>query len=357
MKRFIECLVPITACNMKCSYCYLIQEGRDTQQRANFEYSPKHIAEALSQDRLGGESLISITGSGETLIPKEIPLIVDEILKQGHFINITTNGTLTKRFQEIIDITGDSIDRVHFSFSLHYVELLDSGWLETFFDNIELVKKAGASILVQINLSDEYFDEWEKIGELVKSRTGALPQVALTRDEHTKPFSIMTKVSDEEYIAKGREMNSPLFDFTVKNFNKKQTSFCYAGDWSAKLNLGTGEMSGCYGLGVRQNIFKDLSKPIKFAPIGNACHFGYCFNSSHFLSLGCIPNQITPSYSQLRNREEGSWQSEKMSTFLNQKLSKSNNRYSWKVRLNFTIKTHYLFYSRIFKKVLQHFFQ
>lgn len=27
IKRFVECLLPVTACNLKCSYCYVIQKS------------------------------------------------------------------------------------------------------------------------------------------------------------------------------------------------------------------------------------------------------------------------------------------------------------------------------------------
>ena len=63
---------------------------------------PNILGRALSISRLGGRSFISICGAGETLIPKETPAIIYNILQQGHFINVTTNGTVTKRFQEII---------------------------------------------------------------------------------------------------------------------------------------------------------------------------------------------------------------------------------------------------------------
>lgn len=327
MKRFIECLVPTIACNIKCSYCYVIQENRRGKGRANFLYSPEYIADALSSERLGGQSLISITASGETMLSKEVPEIIAAILKKGHCVNVTTNGTFKNRFIELIELVGSDIDRLHISFSFHYVELKRVGLVETFFENIRICKDAGASILVQVNLSDEYVPVWEEIKELVKVNCGANPQVVLTRDESTIPFKIMTKLTDEEYIRIGEEMKSPLFEFTVDNFNKKQNNFCYAGDWSAKLNLATGEMTGCYGQGIHQNIYDDINKPIKFKPVGS-CAFQYCFNSSHFLSLGTIPSIDTLSYGQLRNRKEANWYSKTMKSFLNEKLYDSNEEYT-----------------------------
>ena len=81
IKRFIECLVPVTACNLKCDYCYVIQEGRRKNEIPKFQYSPEHIGNALNKQRLGGICYISICGAGETLIPKEMPNIIKEILK------------------------------------------------------------------------------------------------------------------------------------------------------------------------------------------------------------------------------------------------------------------------------------
>ena len=46
----------------------------------------------------------------------------------------------------------------------------------------------------------------------------------------------MTALSKEEYIKIGKEMQSPLFDFTCKNFMVKRKEYCYAGYWSGKLN-------------------------------------------------------------------------------------------------------------------------
>ena len=56
MKRFIECLVPDSFCNFKCSYCYVQQQARKSKKRIYTQYSPSYIAKALSPDRLGGVS-------------------------------------------------------------------------------------------------------------------------------------------------------------------------------------------------------------------------------------------------------------------------------------------------------------
>lgn len=325
MRRFFECLIPTTACNLRCSYCYLIQENRRKGEPAIFRYSPEIIGKGLSQKRLGGVSLISMTASGETFLPPELPSIAREILKQGHYINITTNGTLTKQIQKLLQYTESYHSHIHMSFSFHYIELKERGLLDTFFENIKMVKAAGCSILLQINLVDEYVPYWEEIKTLSIRHTGALPQVALTRDETSGTYKILSGMTREQYESIGNEMKSPLFNCTCENFMVKRHEYCYAGLWSAKLNLGTGIMSACYGHGMVQNIFEDINKPIIFEPIGKNCPFQYCFNSSHFISQGIIPElRDIPSYGELRNREEAEWYTNDMKTFLYQKFEDTN---------------------------------
>lgn len=326
MRRFIECLIPLTCCNIKCSYCYVIQQGRRKNEKAYFRYSPEVIGKGLSKKRLGGTSLISITASGETFIPKELPQIVLAILKEGHFVNITTNGTLVVPMKRLLEATEGYHDHIHISFSFHYIELLKKNLIDTFFDNIKMMRDAGCSILLQINLSDEYIPYWDEIKRIAQERVGAYPQVALTRDESNGTYRIKTNImTDEQYIAKGKEMDSPLFDFTCNNFMVKRKEYCYAGYWTAKLNLCTGEMTGCYGNGIHQNIFEDITKPITWHPIGHHCCFQYCFNSSHFISQGVIP-ELLPllSYGELRNREEAQWYTPVMKNFLYAQFEDTN---------------------------------
>ena len=48
INRFFECLIPATACNMKCSYCYVIQRDNRKNRMAELKYSPYQIGSALT---------------------------------------------------------------------------------------------------------------------------------------------------------------------------------------------------------------------------------------------------------------------------------------------------------------------
>lgn len=326
-KRFFECLLPVSACNLKCPYCYIIQEGKREMKLADLPYSPEHIAKALRKERVGGTCWISICGAGETLVQPEAVGIIKCLLAEGHYVNVTTNGTLTARFNELISACGDTIKRLHVSFSLHYLELKKRGLLDAFFDNVIKIRDAGASILVQINMCDEYSPYIDEIKSAVKEKVGAYPQAALTRDESTIPMKIWTVKTASEYFAEGESFCSPLFRFTFDQFNKKHKEFCYAGDWSGVLNLQTGWLKKCYANAEGQNIFEDIDRPIDFEAVGKECRNLYCVNSSHFISLGVIPSIKAPTYAELRNRKEANWYSEDMEKFLSHKLEESNKKY------------------------------
>lgn len=302
MRRFLECLLPLTQCNLKCSYCYVIQEGRRTNLPAKFNYPVDTMVRALSCERLGGKCLISITAAGETLLSPELPSLIAGLLKEGHFVNVTTNGTLTRHLTKLLEAIKGYENHMHLSFSLHYVECLKHGLVDVYFQNIIRARKAGCSVLCQFNLVDEYIPYLEDIKALSIKYLGSLPQVALTRDETTKPISIQSNLSDEEYHRIGAQFNSPLFEMTTSMFNQKRKEFCYAGFWSGTLNLSTGILTACYENGLRQNIFEDITQPIKWRPIGR-CPHPYCINSSHFISQGIIPGLTdVPTYGALRKR-------------------------------------------------------
>lgn len=327
--KFIECLMPITACNLKCEYCYVIQENRRKNEIPKLKYTPGQIRKALNKERLGGLAYISICGAGETLAVKEMVDIVKELLEEGHYINITTNGTLDKRFDEIVSkIPEINLKRLHFAFSLHYIELKNKGLLDKFVANINKVQKAGCSYTLQMNLCDSYIEIKDEIKKFCEENFGFLPQLAATRDEKDGiNMKLYTKYSDREYYDFGKDFKSPLFEYTMKNFMKKRREFCYAGDWSFLLNLATGEMKKCYASSKTVNILEKPEEKIDFKAIGTNCESPFCVNSSHFMSLGIIPElKEEPTYAELRAR--GNSYTDCMKNFLNQKLYDNNAEYS-----------------------------
>lgn len=332
IKYFFECLIPITACDIKCHYCYVVQRDNRKMKMADMKYSPEHIGKSLSQKRLGGSAYFSLCGAGETMMQKELPELMLALLKEGHYVNVTTNGTVTKAFKRIAEIIpAELLRHVQFSFSLHLIELKRLGMVEKFFDNVKFVHSLGCSFLIQVNLCDEYEPLFAEIKQLCIDNVGALPQLAATRDELnlSNDIRLFTHHTKEEYIQNGREFDSPLFDFTMKNFMVKRHEYCYAGKWGGSLNMATGEFRPCYASPITLNLFKDIEKPLKFYSVGHHCRSPFCMNSSHFISFGTIPEYKAPTYFELRNRKtkDGwNWINDDMKNVMSQKLYDNHKR-------------------------------
>lgn len=329
--KFVECLLPVTACNLKCGYCYVIQEDRRQMQVPKLQYDMDTIQHALRKERFGGTCYFSICGAGETLIPEYIVELVHRILENGHYVNVTSNGTITRRYQEMMDTFPEEYrQRLHFAFSLHWNELERLHMTDRFFENVKRVRDGGCSVVVQLNMCDEYLPHLEEIKERCMKELGALPQIAVTRKEDgfpVKHVDFHTAGTREDYIAAGRQFDSPLFEYTLRNFCVNRKEFCYAGDWTYQLNLQSGLLKRCYCSCVVQNIFKETEKPVFQLAVGHACNSLYCNNSSHFMALGVIPELDGPSYAQLRNRPEANWYTPEMQEVLGTKLSETNEVY------------------------------
>lgn len=337
---FIEVLIPITACNIKCEYCYIIQRHNRSMHIPSLSHSPKEIAYALRPERFNGAMYISLCGAGETMMLPDIADIVKELVIQGHLVNITTNGTITKAIDKLLEVVPSNLyNRINVSFSYHYLELQRTKLTEVFWNNIKKIRSSGMSFVVQLNLYDGYVKHLENIKKDSLLHVGALPQIAATRNEIDleHKHKLLTDKSNEEYLELGREFQSPLFEFTMSNFMKKQKGFCYAGKWSFVLNLGSGIIKPCYQSIYHINIFDNLDKPIKFFPVGRHCVAPFCMNSSHFLSLGNIPTEKCPTYSELRNREcaDGTeWYNPTFKNHLSQKFNSGNSiEYTYKDKI------------------------
>lgn len=334
IKRIIEVYLPLTTCTLRCSYCYITMNRLFGGPLPEISFTPEFFREALSKERLGGSCLIGFCGGGETLL---LPNLIDYIrvlLEKGHYVQIVTNGTLSKRFEELSQLPPKLTEHIFFKFSYHYQQLKERGLLDSFFANIQKVRDAGCSFTLEQVPSDDTIQYIDEAIELAQKRVGAVPHITVARDEHRigGELPIFTNQTREEYIKTwGDRYQSKLFDYKLSIFEKPRKEFCYAGDWSFILNFCTGEMRQCYsGKTIKGNIYKDISKPIRFCAVGHHCPEPHCYNGHLFLTFGCIPELEAPRHAELRNRacSNGSaWLQPEMESFMRSRLSESNKPY------------------------------
>lgn len=333
--------VPVTRCNLKCPYCYITQEGKWKDDLPRFKYSAQHIGKALSIERLGGVCHINICGGGETLLPEEIVDITYELLKQGHYIMIVTNGTINKRFDQFLDIPEKYRKQLGFKFSFHYLEFKRTNKLEDFVNNVYKVKNAGMSISIEMTPYDELIPYIDEIKTFCLSKFGAYCHVTVARKSSDPNLPILSEYSKDEYYKIWGTFDSELFRFKMSTFNVKRREYCYAGCWSLWVNLGDGTATQCYASQYTQNIFDDLSKPITFLAVGHKCSQPHCHNAHALLTLGVIPEIDTPCYCDMRDRQTnvGNWLNPEMREFLSHKLIEENKVFSNKQKMKNDIRS------------------
>ncbi len=258
------------------------------------------IDRAFSMENLGGQCIINLCGSGETLLPPEMPSIIRSLLNAGHIVMVVTNGTLRDRFDEILGFPGDLLARLFFKFSFHYAELKERHLLESFTNIVRGVKKTGCSFTVELTPDDSYLPFRDEILKESAERFGAPCHVTVVRDERSKDLPLMTKLNYGQFVEAWQGFKSDLFAFKWSIFARRRKEFCYAGDWSLNVDLASGNYYQC-NKGLRLgNIYKDDT--VRFRPIGNNCELPYCFNGHAYLCFGVIPELITPDYVSMRNR-------------------------------------------------------
>lgn len=344
IKRLITIVIPNKKCNLKCEYCYISQLDR-WDEPAPVKYSPEHIAKCLSQERLGGKCLINFTAEGETLLQPDLPEIVEGVLKEGHYVEIVTNAVPTKQLQAFLALDKDLLTRLEFKISFHYKELMRLNILDKFFENVQMIRDAGASFTLELMAYDGIEDQVDNIKEICRERTGAVCHATIGRDESTTKRTLLTDHSKEEFEEIWAPLDSTMTEVKLELLDKKRKEFCYAGCWSLHINLCTGEAQPCYGLPWNQNVFEDPSKPIKFSPVGHMCPQPFCINGHAHATLGVIPELEMPTYEQIRNREcnDGSeWFTPQAKEFFSSKLVESNKPYSFPKRLMYNIRAPFL---------------
>ncbi len=331
IKRYLECYIPITTCNLKCHYCYITKQNKWGNEVVPIGHAPEEVRKALSKERLGGTCLINMCGGGETLLCPDLLPVVRALLEEGHYIMLVTNGTVTKVLKEFAALPGELLNHLIFKFSYHYLELKRIGQTQMFFDNIKMMRAAGCSFTLEITPNDELIEHIPAVKEEVQQYLSVLCHITIARNDILPQIPILTELSDEEFYKTWEQFDSNLMNFKRTIFGKKQTGFCYAGDWSVYVNLKSGDMTKCYGGGELDNIYANPDKPLHFEAVGNKCPLAHCYNGHAFLALGDIPELETPTYASLRNRRDAdgnTWLTEEMEQFLSGKLSDSNKEYS-----------------------------
>ncbi len=333
IKKFIDCVLPIETCNLKCHYCCITIDRKSDKKIPDFSSQANLIGKALSIEKLGGPCLINICGFGETMLSKDLITFVENLLKAGHYVMIVTNGTVTKRFKEIALLNPKLLKNLFFKFSFHYLELKRTKQMKSFFDNINLIKNLGCSYSVELTPNDEIISEIDNIKDICMNNIGAVCHLTVTRDGKKDGLPLLTKLSSKEYKKIWKTFKSPMFDYKFSIFGKKIKKYCYAGLWTLFLNLGTGELKQCYqGNYISQNIYKEIEIPFKFYPIAKNCPEPHCYNAHAFLTFGAVPQMHAPTYLKMRDRKtkDGQvWINDNFKMIFSQKLKENNKEISF----------------------------
>lgn len=267
---------------------------------------------------------------GETLFEYQFIEILKELLEEGHYIWVVTNGSLNKSFEEIAKFPKILLYHLAFKFSFHYLELKRLNKLQEFVKNVKSMENLGVSFSIEITPYDELIQYIDEIKEFSLKNFGALPHITVAREDNTDNKKILTKLSKEQYDKIWSSFDSKMFSFKLSTFLVKRKEYCFAGKWSYFLNIGNGILKQCYSSYQEQNVFENIEKPIELKAIGKNCLDPHCVNGHAFLTCGTIPKLKTPYYYEMRNRvlPDGSeWLNPYMKEFLSHKLEENNNKF------------------------------
>ena len=340
LNKYFDVFVPVTTCNLKCSYCYITQHQVSPAESKPLPYSLSHIRKALSRKRLGGTCLLNLCGGGETLLAPYIVDLTRELLEEGHYVMLVTNGLPTKPIKELTEkIPAELQKHLIFKISFHFMELKLRGLLDKYLANISLIESSDISFTVELTPSDDEIPYIDEIKELCLKHLGALCHITVARDVNKPEIPRLSSLSREEYIKVWGQFDSPLFDFKMRIFGEPRKEFCYNGLWGGCINLAKGSISQCYGL-RRTRIFENLSAPIDFCPVG-ICEKAHCYNGHTWLTMGMIPELVTPTYLEMRDRVTNDgrhWVGEEMRRFLSQKFADNNDQLTAGAKRNSMMK-------------------
>lgn len=298
VKRYIHAMQGGTVCNLKCEYCYVPQINKGCPPTPiKFTYPVEHILKALSKERLGGPAFINYVGSGETFLSEKTAEIIAGLLQEGHVVLVVSNCTIGKEIEKLCNLPESSKDHLMVCASLHYMELKRLNLLDTYFDNLNKLKKAGISFMLSLIIGESYVPYLQEIRDICLERVNILPSAGVAFDPENgwqKCAFYNDEIAKQIDTLFGDDSLSPEVG---KIISEPRKEFCYAGDWSFALNLDTGNISKCFYGASTDNIFEDLDRKINFEAIGK-CPSEYCVCGGLLLGAGVIPELNFPSLSQ-----------------------------------------------------------
>lgn len=330
-KKILLIHIPLSICNFRCHYCYVAQRPVHFQGiQPKMNYTPEQVAVALRQERLGGPCFINFCAAGETLLTTNLDEYVKLLCQEGHFAEVVTNLSITNALEKFLSWDKDLLKHLEFKCSFHYLELKKKGLLERFAENVKKIWDAGASANIEITPSDELIPYIEEVKEFSMRHFGALPHLTIARNDNTSQIERLTNLPLEEYNRIWSQFDSDFWKFKTSIFGKKQKKFCYAGAWSAYINLSTGEASACYCRPSLGNVFENPDFPFPEIPVGK-CPIAHCYNGHSLMTQGLIPHEYPTCYGQIRDRvrTDGShWLQPELKAFFDEKLVDNNKEWS-----------------------------
>lgn len=337
LTRFIGVFVPNTVCNLRCKYCYLQHCNIQKHSFPKFDYTPDQFRQMMSKKRLGGVCMFNFTADGETLLDIQMVDYIRAILEEGHFVEIITNATVSQAFKKIAAFPKELLERLMFKCSFHYLELKERGWFNLFWDNIRLVRDAGASFTVELMPHDELIPYRQEIYDMCVREVGAPCHLTVGRDA-SKPgeYPFLTNLSKSDYYNAWKMFDSKMFEFKFSVFEHRRHEFCYAGEWMMPFYMRDGRFTQCYRSWRSIDGQHDLDSPLKFKAIGHFCRQAHCFNAHAWMTFGCLPNVDTPCYADMRNRiclDGTEWLKPRFKAFVSQQFKDNNKQYSFIKRL------------------------
>jgi hypothetical protein len=283
--RFFNCPIPVKGCNLRCDYCYIIQQGNDcrldfAKTQDCFQYSVEHMLRSLTKERLGGVCAFHLCGIGETFLWSEIADFAVGLLENGHYVSFTSNCTITKPLKQVSELPAEFRAKLFFKCSFHWRELKKRNLLETFTRNVNMLKGSGISYSVEVVTNDYVLGELDDIKSYSLTQFGALPHVLTQRDEENPGVypRKSSALSSTEYAEVWGAFGSDLFAYHQATWDLKRDGYCYAGVYSFEFILKNGNVYPCPG-NVKKvtNLFEDIETSAMFAPVGHNCPFSNCF--------------------------------------------------------------------------------